>query len=468
MGPSVHEVEQMVQLMENGMDVARLNFSHGTQEEHQETIRRLKEARKICDKPMAILLDTKGPEIRTGSVKEKGIEVKKGGRLLLVKEVVEGDEKRLTIRPPVVLDYLKIGTFVLIDNGYIQSRVVSISEEGVLVEFENDGVILSSKGVNIPDIQVPLPTLTEKDINDIRFGCEQGIEIIAASFIRNADNVLDIKRLLAQFNRPEVLVLAKIESTEGVNNFDSILQVADGVMVARGDLGVEVPISQVPRLQKMMIRKCNLAGKPVVTATQMLESMMNNPRPTRAEVSDVANAIYDGTSAVMLSGETAVGNYPQETVKLMKSVIAEAEKDFDYRAYFETYGKAPCSGVTSAITIATVTTAQGLAAKAIFTFTHSGATARLLSRLKPEMPIIAITRSEVAYHQLALSWGVIPVFSEVHYTSGEEAFTDAANWGIANGVVSNNDLVVLTAGSPFLMRGTTNMIIVDRIGTGTE
>lgn len=464
MGPAVDEVEQMVQLIENGMNVARLNFSHGTHDEHLEVIERLKKAREISKKPLAIMLDTKGPEIRTGMVKDKGIAVKKGERLLLVKEVVEGDEKKLTIRPPVVLDYLKIGTMVLIDNGYIQSKVVAVSHEGVVVEFENDGVILSSKGVNIPDIEVPLPTLTEKDIEDIRFGCEQGIEIIAASFIRNADNVLAIKRLLSQFKRPEVLVLAKIESTEGVKNFDSILQVADGVMVARGDLGVEVPLSLVPRLQKMMIRKCNHAGKPVVTATQMLESMMNNPRPTRAEVSDVANAIYDGTTAVMLSGETAVGHYPQETVKIMKSVIAEAEKDFDYQGYFESHAKLPCHDVTSAITIATVKTARSLDAKAIFTFTHSGATARLLSRLKPDMPIIALTRNVIAYHQLALSWGVIPIFSEEPCKTVEDAFSLATKWGVAHGIVSNGDLVVLTAGSPFWVRGTSNTILVDSIG----
>lgn len=464
MGPAVHEVSQMVQLIENGMNVARLNFSHGTHEQHRETIQRLKEARKICGQPLSILLDTKGPEIRTGSVKAGGISVEKGNRLLLVKEVVEGDENRLTIRPPIVLDYLKVGTMVLIDNGYIQSKVVSITDEGVLVEFENEGVILSSKGVNIPDIEVPLPTLTEKDIEDIRFGCEEGIDIIAASFIRNAENVLDIKRLLAEFNRSEVLVLAKIENTEGVNNFDSILQVVDGVMVARGDLGVEVPLSQVPRLQKMMIRKCNIAGKPVVTATQMLESMMNNPRPTRAEVSDVANAIYDGTSALMLSGETAVGKYPQETVRIMKSVAAEAEKDFNYQVYFDAQAKVPCPGVTSAITLATVKTARGLDAKAIFTFTNSGVTARFLSRLKPEMPIIAITDSEVTYHQLALSWGVIPALSATDFATGEDACSFAKKWGMKNGVVEKGDLVVLTVGSPFSMKGATNTIVVDSIG----
>ena len=464
MGPAVQEIEQMVHLIENGMAVARLNFSHGTHEQHGETIRRLKEARKRCKKPVSLMLDTKGPEIRTGAVKDKGITVKKGDRLLLVKEAVEGDEKRLSIRPQEVLNYLKVGTKVLIDNGYIQSKVVSISKDGVEIEFENNGVILSSKGINIPDIEVPLPTLTERDIDDLKFGCEQGVEIIAASFIRNAENVLDIKRFLSLFKRPEILVLAKIESTEGVNNFDSILRVADGVMVARGDLGVEVPLSLVPRLQKMMIRKCNLAGKPVVTATQMLESMMNNPRPTRAEVSDVANAIYDGTAAVMLSGETAVGNYPQETVSIMKTIAAETEKDFDYGTYFDAQAKEPCHDVTSAITLATVKTAYSLDAKAIFTFTHSGATARLLSRFKPKMPIIALTTNEVTYNQLALSWGVTPVLSEMHCTNVEDAFSLASKWGLANQIVSNGDLVVLTAGSPFWVRGTSNTILVDSIG----
>lgn len=463
-GPAVNSVESMVLLIQNGMDVARLNFSHGSYDEHRETIQKLKEARKQCAHPLGIMIDTKGPEIRTGAVIEGGIPVLPGSRLTLIKEVVEGNENFLTIRPGVVLDFLKVGTSILIDNGYIQSHVVEITSRGVVIEFDNSGTILSSKGVNIPTIEVPLPTLTEKDVADIQFGCEQGAEIIAASFIRNAENVLEIKKLLSKFKRPDMLVLAKIESTEGVHNFESILQVADGIMVARGDLGVEVPLSQVPRLQKMMIRKCNFLGKPVVTATQMLESMMNNPRPTRAEVSDVANAIYDGTSAVMLSGETAVGSYPQETVRIMKSIISEAEQDFDYRSFFDSHAKMTYHDIPSALTLASVKTAYSLDAKAIFTFSHSGSTARLLSRLKPKMPIVALTTNEATYNQLALSWGVTPILCDKPCESVDDAFDYASQFGLALGIVSYGDLVVLTAGSPLWVPGTSNTILVDSIG----
>lgn len=464
MGPAVDTVESMVQLIHNGMDGARLNFSHGTHDEHLATIERLKIARKQAGRPVALILDTKGPEIRTDTVQAGGIHVHPGSRLTLVREAIEGNDAQLSIRPAVTLDYLKVGTEILIDNGYIQSHVVEISPRGVVVEFKNEGTILSSKGVNIPAIEVPLPTLTEKDIADIEFGCENGADVIAASFIRNADNVLEIKQLLSSFKRPDILVLAKIESTEGVKNFDSILHVADGIMVARGDLGVEVPLSQVPRLQKFMIRQCNIVGKPVVTATQMLESMMNNPRPTRAEASDVANAIYDGTSAVMLSGETAVGSYPQETVSIMSSIISETEKDFDYLTYFETHAKMTYHDTPSALTLASVKTAYSLDAKAIFTFSKSGSTARLLSRLKPKMPIIALTIHEGTYHQLALSWGVTPVFREDVCTTIDNAFDYASACGLDLGVVGYGDLVVLTTGSPLWISGTSNTILVDSIG----
>jgi pyruvate kinase len=464
MGPAIDNVESMVQLITNGMDVARLNFSHGTHEQHKATIDRLKEARKRCGRPLGIMIDTKGPEIRTGTVGGSGIHVHQGSRLTLVKDPVEGNDEVLSIRPPVVLDFLKVGTPVLIDNGYIQSHVVEITSKGVVVEFDNSGTILSSKGVNIPTIEVPLPTLTEKDVSDIQFGCEEGAELIAASFIRNAENVLEIKRLLTKFKRPDILVLAKIESMEGVHNFESILQVADGIMVARGDLGVEVPLSQVPRLQKIMIRRCNLVGKPVVTATQMLESMMNNPRPTRAEVSDVANAIYDGTSAVMLSGETAVGSYPQETVAMMRSIVLETEQDFDYLAFFNEHASLTYHDIPSALTLASVKTAYSLGAKAIFTFSNSGSTARLLSRLKPKMPVIALTMDEKTYHQLSISWGVTPVMCETPCTSVDEAFEYASQFGLSLGVATYGDLVVVTAGSPLWVPGTSNTILVDSIG----
>ncbi len=464
MGPAVNTIESMIQLIQSGMDVARLNFSHGTHEGHGETARFLRQARSECKRPLAIMIDTKGPEIRIGHVPEKGITVVPGQRLILTGKVVEGSEQSITVRPPVVLDFLKVGTPILIDNGYVQARVVDVVSDGVVIEFENSGTLTSSKGINIPSVKVPLPTLTQKDIEDIQFGCREGFDLIAASFIRNAENVLEIKHLLNDLGRPDMLVLAKIESMEGVQNFDSILQVADGIMVARGDLGVEVPLSQVPRLQKMMIRKCNVAGKPVVTATQMLESMINNPRPTRAEVSDVANAIYDGTSAVMLSGETAVGHYALQTVQIMQSIIAEAERDFDYRGFFENHAKLTYNDIPSALTLASVKTAYSLGAKALFTPTLSGLTARLLSRLKPSMPIIALTPNASIYHQLAVSWGVIPILCNEKCETIEEAFSYLTKSCLESGHVSYGDLVVLTAGWPFWISGTSNTIRVDSIG----
>jgi pyruvate kinase len=464
MGPAVNSIENMTQLIQSGMDVARLNFSHGTHEGHGETARLLRQARSECKRPLAIMIDTKGPEIRLGQVPESGIAVCAGMRLTLTGKVLEGSAQFITIRPAVVLEFLKVGTPVLIDNGYVQARVVETVEEGVVIEFENAGTLTSSKGINIPSVKVPLPTLTQKDIEDIQFACQEGFDLIAASFIRNADNVLEIKHLLNDLGRSDMLVFAKIESMEGVQNFDSILQVADGIMVARGDLGVEVPLSQVPSLQKMMIRKCNVAGKPVVTATQMLESMINNPRPTRAEVSDVANAIYDGTSAVMLSGETAVGHYAMQTVQIMQSIIAEAERDFDYRNFFENHAKMTYNDIPSALTLASVKTAYSLEAKALFTPTLSGLTARLLSRLKPSMPIIALTPTPSVYHQLAVSWGVIPILSEEKCSTIEDAFAYLTKCCLQSGYVSYGDLVVLTAGWPFWVSGTSNTIRVDSIG----
>ena len=462
-GPSVDSVEKILQLIDAGMNVARLNFSHGSHDEHLKRIQYLKEARKITQKPLAILLDTKGPEIRLGKVREGGFSVHAGSKLWLVKAPCIGSEDRVSVTPSHVLDFLPRGTHILIDNGYISSHVIDVSTDGIQIEFENSGLITSSKGVNIPNVNLDLPALTEKDISDIAFGCENDIDIIAASFVRNAEHVLTIKKLLAEQKKPDIVVCAKIENHEGIANFDSILHVADGIMIARGDLGVEVPLSQVPRLQKMMIRKCFLAGKPSVTATQMLESMINNPRPTRAEASDVANAIYDATSAVMLSGETAIGKYPIETVQIMKSIISEAEQDFNHETYFELHTKMQYNDVPAAITLATVKTAYSLNANAIFAFTQGGSTARLLARLRPSMPIIAFTTNENTYHQLAINWGVMPVLCSEHSNS-ETAFNEASQYALSHNILSYGDLVVITSGTPFWVRGTTNTLRVESIG----
>lgn len=462
-GPSVNSLEKMLELIEAGMNVARLNFSHGTHEEHLIAIRNLKEAREQAGKPLAIMLDTKGPEIRLGKIKEGQVALKPGQKWLLLKHEVMGDENQVSIYPMDIPDQLYVGARILFDDGYISSNVIEKTENGVIVEIANGGNIRSGKGVNIPNTHLNLPAVTTKDIQDIKFGCEHDIDIVAASFVRSAEHVLAIKKILADEKRHDILVIAKIENSEGVQNFDNIVQAADGIMIARGDLGVEVPLSHVPRLQKMMIRKSYLAGKPVVTATQMLESMIQNPRPTRAETSDVANAIYDSTSAVMLSGETAVGRYPIETVNVMRSIIEEAEADFNYRAFFDQHAPLVYHDVPSAVTLATVKTAYSSNAKAIFAFTRGGSTARLLSRLRPKMPIIAMTGQKKSFHQLAFNWGVIPVYHPDCQTI-REGFDKISSFALENHLVAYGDLVVVTAGTPFGISGTTNMMIVESIG----
>lgn len=462
-GPSVNSYEMIKALINAGMNIARLNFSHGDHAEHLRMINLIKELRKELKKPVAIMLDTKGPEIRLRKIKNNEIHLSAGHRWLLVKEEIEGDERSASITPPSILDRLKLGMRVLFDDGYIGSKVINTGPEGVLVEIENGGVIRSGKGINIPNSSLDLPAFTEKDVEDIRFGCRNDIDIIAASFVRSTDHVLAIRHLLSEEKRGDILVIAKIENSEGVQNFDSIVQVADGIMIARGDLGVEVPLSQVPRLQKMMIRKCYLAGKPSVTATQMLDSMINNPRPTRAEASDVANAIYDSTSAVMLSGETAIGRYPLEAVQVMTSIVRAAEEDFDYRSFFDYHSKVVYHDVPSALTLAAVKTAYSSNAKAIFAFTSSGSTARLLSRLRPSMPVIAMTSNERFYNQMILNWGVTPLLSGECRTLSE-AFQVISSFALERQIVSDGDLVVVTAGSPFGISGTTNTMIVESIG----
>jgi pyruvate kinase len=462
-GPAVSSLEKVIALIAAGMNIARLNFSHGSHEEHLRIINILKAAREQLGVPLAIMLDTKGPEIRLGKIKDNLLVLAPGHRWQLVKEDIEGDLERVRISPDYILDRLELGDRLLFDDGYIGARVVKVEEGSVTIETENGGTIRSGKGVNIPHANLSLPAITEKDIDDIRFGCEHDIDIIAVSFVRSPDHVLIIKKLLAEEKKSDIQVVAKIENSQGVDHFDSILQVADGIMIARGDLGVQVPLSEVPRLQKMMIRKCYLAGKPAVTATQMLESMINNPRPTRAEASDVANAIYDGTSAVMLSGETAVGKFPLETVAVMKSIVMEAEADFNYANLFDQHAKFTYNDVPSAVTLATVKTAYSSNAKAIFAFTNSGSTARLLSRLRPPMPIIAMTPSKKCYHQLSFSWGVVPFLSDVS-KSFTEAFDAISVFALEKHYVSYGDLVVVTAGSPFGISGTTNTMIVESIG----
>ncbi len=462
-GPAVATLEKMLALIDAGMNVARINFSHGTHADHQKSIDNLKKAREIKNVPLAIMLDNKGPEVRVGQMPEGGVTVQTGDLVLICKKPCVGDSKKFSVTPMHIVDELLPGQEVLIDDGYIESTVVEKTADGVLIEIKNDGRISSQKGINIPGADLSLPSLTEKDIEDIRFGCKNEVDIIAASFIRSADDILEIKRLLLESNCANTLVIAKIENALGVNNFDTILQVADGIMVARGDLGVEVPLSTVPKLQKMMIKKCYSSAKICVTATQMLESMIHNPRPTRAEVSDVANAIYDSTSAVMLSGETAVGKYPIECCKLMRGVIEEAEADFDYRAFFNRDLEHQYNDISSSVALAGVKTSYSAQAKALFTFTSTGFTARVMARFRPQIPIVALTSSSKTYQQLAISWGVVPALTK-EAKDVKEAFVNASCFAISHKIAKYGDLVVVTAGSSFGISGTTNTMIVRHIG----
>ena len=462
-GPAVNSKEKIIELIKAGMNVARLNFSHGTHDQHLKTIQYLKEARDELNVPLAIMLDTKGPEIRLGKIKNDALQVKPNQRLRLVKNPDLKDENQITINPFSVLETVRKGMKILFDDGYVISTVVDKSDLETVVEIQNHGILKSNKGVNIPDADLNLPAMTKKDIDDLIFGCSQDLDIVAASFIRSSEHVLEIKELIHKQGKSDILVIAKIENSQGVDNFDSILQASDGIMIARGDLGVELDLSMVPKLQKMMIKKCYHSCRPVVTATQMLESMILNPRPTRAEVSDVANAIYDSSSAVMLSGETAVGNYPIESVKQMKSIAKSTEADFNYKEFFKEQSYREYHDISSAVALAAVKTAYSANAKAIFAYTSSGFTAKLMSRLRPSMPIFALTQNKKIYYQLAFIWGVVPIYVE-SCKNKREAFEIVKKFALEKKFLHFGDLVVVTAGSPFGKIGSTNMMIVESIG----
>ncbi len=461
-GPATSSYEKIVELVKAGMNVARLNFSHGSFQEHEEVIRHLKKARRELKIPLAIMIDIKGPEIRVGKLDEPiTIKPKMRFKLVPLGEKLGSDE--IPIRPIEVFEGITPKTKILFDDGSLISNVLEIGPNFALIEFQNGGTLKSGKGINIPGAHLNLPAVTQKDIDDLKFGCKHDVDLVAASFIRSAHHILSYKKFLADEGKSDILVIAKIENAHGIENFDSIVQVSDGIMIARGDLGVEVELSKVPKLQKMMIRKCYQACKPSITATQMLESMIVNPRPTRAEVSDVANAIYDSTSAIMLSGESAVGNYPIEAVQKMKNIARETEADFPFHAFFQHHSVHDYHDLSSAVVMAAIKTAYSTKARAIFAFTTSGMTARLASRLRPEMPIIAVTASEKVYHQLAHNWGVIPIHCP-NLANAKDAFSAASSFALQNGFISFGDIVVVTAGVPFGKKGTTNMMTVQSVG----
>lgn len=464
LGPSTNDDKILKQLMLEGMDVARFNFSHGDHESHKATFDRVDRIRRELDLPVAMLLDTKGPEVRVCKFAEGKITLSKGDQFTLTSRDVEGTQEIVSITYKQLPQDVQEGSRILLDDGLIELIVEKI-ENGtdIVCRVMNNGNLSNNKGVNLPDTRLTMPYLSEKDRSDIIFGIQTGYDFIAASFVRCAEDVLEIRKILESHNCNSINIISKIENREGVDNIDEIIRVSDGIMVARGDMGVEIPGEEVPAIQKMIIKKTVAAGKQVITATQMLDSMMKNPRATRAEISDVANAIYDGTSAIMLSGETAAGLYPVESVQTMVRIALKTEADIDYVKRFKEKGSYAATNVTSAISHATCTTAHDLNAAAIVTVTKSGRTARMISKYRPLSPILGCTTSESVYRQMSLTWGVKPLLIPEKQDI-DELFDLALETAEHSGMVDKGELVVITSGLPLGVTGTTNMIKVDVIG----
>ncbi len=463
LGPSTGEVEIIKKLIQQGMDAARINFSHGTYESHGEIIENLKKAREELGAPVPLVLDTKGPEIRIKTFKDNQIQLEQGQTFILTTEEVEGDESKVSVTYKNLPFDLKRGSRVLLDDGLIELRVKNLTDVEVECQVINGGPLSSRKGVNIPDVYVNLPSLTEKDIEDIKFGIKMGFDYIAASFVRSATDVINIRKVLEENGGGDIAIIAKIESRDGVNNIDEILEVADGIMVARGDLGVEIAPEEVPLVQKMLIKKANHKGKPVITATQMLESMVINPRPTRAEANDVANAIFDGSDAVMLSGETAKGSYPLEAAKMMATIAQKTESSLDYIKQMGKNAMGVQTNITNAISHATCTTASDLNAACIVTITKSGGTARMVSKFRPICPVLGCTIDERVWRQSNLVWGCVPILTQKKTTT-DELFSLAVDKAVEYGIAKNGDIVVITAGVPVGVTGTTNILKVHIVG----
>ena len=454
LGPASENEETLRELIKNGLNVCRLNFSHGSHEEHKGRMDLVKKLREELNMPTAILLDTKGPEIRTGKFDVPEVFLEEGQTFTITMKDVIGDKERCTVSYKGLANDVKPGDTILIDDGLVGLTVKEVNNVDIVCEVQNSGIVKNHKGVNVPGVKVNLPAITEKDRSDIEFGIEQGIDFIAASFVRKVSDVLAIREILEENNAEHIKIISKIENQEGVENLDEIIEVSDGIMVARGDLGVEIPTEEIPVVQKLMIKKCNEAGKPVITATQMLDSMIRNPRPTRAEVTDVANAIYDGTDAIMLSGETAAGKYPVEAVKTMATIAKRAEETMRNRRDKINKSK----NVTDAISYATCTTAMDLEAKAILSSTASGHTARMVSKFRPDCPIVATTSNESVRRQLALTWGVLPLMREKS-ANIDQVIVNSIEAAKTSNYVSKDDVVVITAGGG----ETTNLIKVETV-----
>lgn len=473
-GPASESKEILKELINSGLNVCRLNFSHGNYEEHGKRIDNIIAVREELKLPIAILLDTKGPEIRTGKFKDPEVELLEGQTFTITMEDIVGDNNRCTVSYKGLVNDVKPGNRILIDDGLVGLSIKEVNDQEIICTVENAGIVKDNKGVNVPNVKINLPAVTEKDKKDIVFGISRGIDFIAASFVRKAADVLAIREILEDNNAENIQIISKIENQEGVDNIDEILEVSDGLMVARGDLGVEIPTEDIPIVQKDLIKKCNILGKPVITATQMLDSMIRNPRPTRAEVTDVANAIFDGTDAIMLSGETAAGKYPVESVKTMASIAIRAEQTLDYEEILKSKAKLRQLNITNSISHATCSTAIELGASAIITATASGYTARMVSSYRPAAPIIAATNSVIVTRQMGLVWGVYPLLIEKG-TSTDDVFEKSVQSALEMDYISSGDLIIITAGVPVGIAGTTNLInvhiasevVVKGVGVGT-
>lgn len=446
MGPNTNDKNILMELARNGMNVARFNFSHGDYNEHMGRLELLKEVRKELDIPVAALLDTKGPEIRTGVLKDgKKVTLKEGQTYTLTTREVVGDDQVGYINYSGLNADVVPGNKILIDDGLIEMDVVEVKDTDIICKVINGGELGEKKGVNVPNVKIKLPALTDKDKEDILFGIKQGFDFIAASFVRTADCIREIKDIL-ESHGSSMKVIAKIENAEGIENLDEIIAVSDGIMVARGDMGVEIPAEKVPYIQKMIIRKCNEQCKTVITATQMLDSMIRNPRPTRAEVTDVANAVYDGTDAVMLSGETAMGKYPVEALKMMATIVEDSESHLDYEAYRRRkVSKTNTQNISNAVCFASVSTAHDLGATAIIAPSITGFTTLMLSKWRPGAMIIGMSPSMSTVRQMQLQWGVVPVWSR-RADSTDELIENSLEELKNRKMLVEGDLVVITAG----------------------
>ena len=462
LGPATDDDEVLAAMIEASMDIARLNFSHGNYEDHDRRIEQIKRVRSKLGAPIALMLDTSGPEIRVGKFAGGCAQIETGQTFILTTDDIEGDNTRAHVNYKNILSDVIPGTRVMLDDGIAELRAERVEGANIICTVINGILLKDNKSLNLPEIELSMPYVSAKDIEDIKFGVSRGVDFIAASFVSKAEDVLDVRRLLEQNGGHDIRIIAKIENRRGVNNIDEILRVADGIMIARGDMGVEIPFEELPTIQKLLIKKTYRSGRMVITATQMLESMIENPRPTRAEITDIANAVYDGTSAVMLSGETSVGAYPTKAVDTMSRIVRCTESDIDYVKRFGNNDSVE-KNITDAISHATCTTAHDLEAAAIITVTETGNTARMISKFRPACPIISCTNDERSWRQLNLSWGVVPAMVKKLETT-DELFENAVKSAVATGVVKTGDLVVITAGVPVGISGTTNTLKVVIVG----